>query len=105
MAGPLPEIARDEAPQLQGCVSQSGSPLLRSPTAAHLVGDGRAHIAPGLVAILIPMLLGRPAREIVAADPQALLECLEHLKPQRSYDFRSMVFMRVDAQAALADAP
>ncbi|WP_375293269.1 SufE family protein [Bradyrhizobium sp. sGM-13] len=70
-------MAHDEAPQLQGCVSQSGSPLLRSPTAAHLVGDGRAHIVPGLVAILIRMLLGRPAREIVAADPHALLECLE----------------------------
>ncbi|WP_083219243.1 SufE family protein [Bradyrhizobium icense] len=69
-------MARDEATQLQGCVSQSGSPSSRSPTAAHLVGDGGAHIAPDLIAVLIPMLLGQPAREIVAADPQVLFECL-----------------------------
>jgi len=60
----------------------------------------------GLVAILIAMLSDRRATEIVAADPIAVFEQLglrEHLTPQRSNGFRSMVTrMRADARAALS---
>nr|WP_312010387.1 hypothetical protein [Bradyrhizobium cenepequi] len=56
----------------------------------------------GLVAILIPMLLGRPAREIVAADPQVLFACPSISSHSGPNDLRSMVLlMRADAQAAL----
>jgi cysteine desulfuration protein SufE len=109
---PLPEGARNDANKVQGCTSQvwlattvdrrAGEPVLT------FVGDSDAHIVRGLVAILIAMLSGRAAQDIIAADPIALFEELglrEHLTPQRSNGFRSMVGrMRADAQAALAGA-
>jgi cysteine desulfuration protein SufE len=71
-------------------------------------GNSDAHIVRGLVAILILLLSGRSAREIANEDPIALFERLglgQHLTPQRSNGFRSMVArMRADAQAVLADA-
>jgi len=69
-------------------------------------GDSDAHIVRGLVAILLGMLSGCLAREILAADPLALFEQLglrEHLTPQRSNGFRSMVTrIQADARQALA---
>ena len=109
---PLPELARNDANKVQGCTSQvwlatsidrqTGQPILT------FAGDSDAHIVRGLVAILIRMLSGRPAGDILAADPLALFEQLgfrEHLTPQRSNGFRSMVSrMRKDAVAALEAA-
>ena len=72
------------------------------------IGDSDAHIVRGLVAILLAMVSGRTASEILAADPIALFETLglrEHLTPQRSNGFRSMVSrIKADAKAALAAA-
>jgi cysteine desulfuration protein SufE len=60
----------------------------------------------GLIAILFAMFSGKPAQEILSADAIALFERLglrEHLTPQRSNGFRSMVErIRADARAALA---
>ncbi|HTO61548.1 MAG TPA: SufE family protein [Bradyrhizobium sp.] len=109
---PFPEDKRTEANKVPGCVSQvwlatrlhheNGRPVLS------FLGDSDAHIVRGLVAILIAMLSGRSAAEILATDPIGLFEGLglrEHLTPQRSNGFRSMVRrMRADAQAALAQA-
>jgi cysteine desulfuration protein SufE len=107
----LGERDRTDANKVPGCVSQvwlvtsvghddRGAVLTFS-------GDSDAHIVRGLVAILFAMLSGKRAAEILAADPIALFERLglrEHLTPQRSNGFRSMVArMRADAQAALAD--
>ena len=69
-------------------------------------GDSDAHIVRGLIAILFAMFSGKPASEILSADAIALFERLglrEHLTPQRSNGFRSMVErIRADARAALA---
>lgn len=108
--GEFPDSARSDTNKVPGCVSQvwlttsverrGGQPVLT------FIGDSDAHIVRGLVAILIAMLSDRPASEIVAADPVAVFEELglrEHLTPQRSNGFRSMVArMRADARAALA---
>ena len=60
----------------------------------------------GLIAILFALYSGKPAREILATDAVALFEKLalrEHLTPQRSNGFRSMVErIKSDARAALA---
>ena len=60
----------------------------------------------GLIAILFALFSGKPARDILAADAIALFERLglrEHLTPQRSNGFRSMVErIRSDARTALA---
>jgi len=110
---PFPETARTAANKVQGCVSQvwlasdvepdgAGGPRLR------LVGDSDAHIVRGLIAILLALYAGKPARDILSNDAIALFDRLglrEHLTPQRSNGFRAMVErIRRDAQTALAPA-
>jgi cysteine desulfuration protein SufE len=111
--GPLSESHRIEANKVQGCASQvwlattvsftDNQPLLT------FHGDSDAHIVRGLVAILLSAVSGKQASEILAADPIALFDRLglrEHLTPQRSNGFRSMVGrIRNDAQQALANIP
>jgi len=108
---PLSERDRRNANKVQGCASQvwlattvqpngQGGPLLS------FVGDSDAHIVRGLIAILFVIYSGKHAREILATDAVALFERLglrEHLTPQRSNGFRSMVErIKSDARAALA---
>jgi cysteine desulfuration protein SufE len=108
---PLSERDRTEANKVQGCASQvwlatrvhpdgAGGPALS------FSGDSDAHIVRGLIAILFAMFSGKPAREILSTDAIAAFEQLglrDHLTPQRSNGFRSMVErIRSDAQAALA---
>ena len=108
---PLNERDRRDANKVQGCASQvwlattvgpngQGGPVLS------FVGDSDAHIVRGLIAILFAIYSGRHAREILATDAVALFERLglrEHLTPQRSNGFRSMVErIKSDARAALA---
>ena len=60
----------------------------------------------GLIAVLFALYSGKAARDILSADAVKLFEQLglrEHLTPQRSNGFRSMVErIRRDANAALA---
>jgi cysteine desulfuration protein SufE len=108
---PLSEHDRTDANKVQGCASQvwlattvrpngQGGPVLT------FCGDSDAHIVRGLIAILFAMFSGRHASEILSADAIALFEQLglrEHLTPQRSNGFRSMVErIRADARAAVA---
>ena len=108
---PLSPAAHNDANKVQGCASQvwldttvrpdgTTGPLLT------FVGDSDAHIVRGLIAILLATYSGKPAREIVGTDAVALFEKLglkEHLTPQRSNGFRSMVErIRSDARTALA---
>jgi cysteine desulfuration protein SufE len=110
---PLAEHDRTEANKVQGCASQvwlattvhpngQGGPVLT------FSGDSDAHIVRGLIAILFAMFSGQQARAILSTDAIAVFERLglrEHLTPQRSNGFRSMVErIRADAQAALAAA-
>ena len=107
---PLSEPDRSDANKVQGCASQvwlatkvhpngPAGPLLT------FTGDSDAHIVRGLIAILLTMFSGKPAREILATNAIATFERLglrEHLTPQRSNGFRSMVErIRSDARAAL----
>src|SRR5262249_58931804 len=72
------------------------------------VGDSDAHIVRGLIAILFAIYSGQHARDILTTDAVAIFEKLglrEHLTPQRSNGFRSMVErIKSDARAALAAA-
>ena len=109
---PLPDADRSDSNKVQGCTSQVWlATTVRRGAATPVLdfrGDSDAHIVRGLVAILLAMMSGRTASEILAADPIALFEQLglrEHQTPQRSNGFRSMVNrIRADAQAALAAA-
>jgi len=108
---PLPEPDRCDANKVQGCASQvwlttNVRPNGAAGPALHFVGDSDAHIVRGLIAILFAIFSGRNARDILATDANAIFERLglrEHLTPQRSNGFRSMVErIRSDAGAALA---
>jgi cysteine desulfuration protein SufE len=107
---PLPERDRTESNKVQGCASQvwlattmhangRGGPTLT------FSGDSDAHIVRGLIAILFAMFSGKRADDILSSDAIAVFERLglrEHLTPQRSNGFRSMVErIRADARAAL----
>jgi cysteine desulfuration protein SufE len=110
---PLTERDRTEANKVQGCASQVWLATTVRPNGANgpvltFCGDSDAHIVRGLIAILLATLSDKPAREILSTDAVALFERLglrEHLTPQRSNGFRSMVErIRSDARAALASA-
>jgi cysteine desulfuration protein SufE len=110
---PLSQAAHSDANKVQGCASQVwldttvrangvGGPVLT------FEGDSDAHIVRGLIAILFAIYSGRTARDILVTDAVKLFESMglrEHLTPQRSNGFRSMVErIRSDARAALAPA-
>jgi cysteine desulfuration protein SufE len=107
---PLPDAVRTDANKVQGCASQVWLATSIKPNGAGPVlnfeGDSDAHIVRGLIAILFALYSGKGAQQILEADAIKLFEKLglrEHLTPQRSNGFRSMVErIRRDANAALA---
>jgi cysteine desulfuration protein SufE len=110
---PLPEAVRTDENKVQGCASQVWLGTTVEPDGAagptlSFVGDSDAHIVRGLIAILFALYSDKPAREILSTDAVALFEKLalrEHLTPQRSNGFRSMVErIKSDARTALARA-
>jgi cysteine desulfuration protein SufE len=107
---PLAPEAHTDANKVQGCASQVWLDTSVRPNGANgpvltFVGDSDAHIVRGLIAVLFALYSGRNAQDILAADAVALFEKLglrEHLTPQRSNGFRSMVErIRSDARTAL----
>jgi cysteine desulfuration protein SufE len=110
---PLPDDARNDANKVRGCASQVWLATSVKPNGAtgpvlSFVGDSDAHIVRGLIAVLFALYSGKGAKDILSTDAVALFEKLglrEHLTPQRSNGFRSMVErIRKDADAALAAA-
>jgi cysteine desulfuration protein SufE len=110
---PLAATAHNDANKVQGCASQVWLETSVRPNGADgptliFDGDSDAHIVRGLIAILLATYSGKPARDILATDAVKLFVALglkEHLTPQRSNGFRSMVErIKSDARAALAPA-
>ena len=108
---PLDARDRRDANKVQGCASQVWLATTVQPDGAQgpllsFVGDSDAHIVKGLIAILLATYSGRHAKDILATDAVDLFNRLglrEHLTPQRSNGFRSMVErIKSDARAALA---
>jgi cysteine desulfuration protein SufE len=110
---PLPDAAHIDSNKVQGCASQVWLTTQVKPDGAagpvlSFLGDSDAHIVRGLIAILFAIYSDKPAREIVGTDAVAVFERLglrEHLTPQRSNGFRSMVErIQAEARTALAEA-
>src|ERR1700691_2098187 len=110
---PLSQAAHNDANKVQGCASQVWLDTTVRPNGAAgpvltFEGDSDAHIVRGLIAILLATYSGKAARDILTIDAVKLFEGLglkEHLTPQRSNGFRSMVDrIKSDARAALAPA-
>ena len=114
MLPPFPEAARTDVNKVQGCASQVWLVSEEHPNkngkgpVVEFQGDSDAHIVKGLIAILFALYSGQPAKNILDTDAIAVFDRLglrEHLTPQRSNGFRSMVErIRADARAALARA-
>ena len=110
---PLPDDKRSDENKVQGCASQvwlatSVKNGNGQDTKLEFAGDSDAHIVRGLIAILFAMYSGKSAREILVTDAHKVFNDLglgEHLTPQRSNGFSSMVErIRRDAQEVLAEA-
>ena len=109
---PLPEALRTEANKVRGCASQvwltstADRPRPGAAPVFEFRGDSDAHIVRGLIAILFAMYGGRTAEEVLRTDASAVFAELglkEHLTPQRSNGFFSMVErIRSDARALVA---
>lgn len=94
----LPEALRTEQNKVRGCASQVwlSTDLAQSDRGKvfALQGDSDALIVRGLVAILLALYQGKTPDEALAVDAQgafAKLGLKEHLTPQRSNGFASMV--------------
>ena len=107
---PLPEDARNDANKVRGCASQGWLATSVKPDGSvgpvlAFDGDSDAHIVRGLIAVLFALYSGKSAKNILSTDAVALFEKLglrDHLTPQRSNGFRSMVDrIQRDANAAL----
>ncbi|MSP46955.1 MAG: SufE family protein [Xanthobacteraceae bacterium] len=107
---PLPEGARNDANKVRGCASQVWLATSVKPDGSvgpvlAFDGDSDAHIVRGLIAVLFALYSGKSAKDILSTDAVALFEKLglrDHLTPQRSNGFRSMVDrIQRDANAAL----
>lgn len=106
---PLPDELRTDANKVRGCASQVwlATHLTDGATGKvfDLKGDSDALIVRGLVAILFALYQGTTPQQALSIDAQgefAKLGLKEHLTPQRSNGFASMVErIRRDAQAAL----
>ena len=110
---PLDERERTSTNKVQGCASQVWLATTVRPDGAEgpvlsFVGDSDAHIVRGLIAILFAIYSGKHAGDILKTDAIGLFERMglkEHLTPQRSNGFRSMVErIKSDARAATAAA-
>ncbi len=109
---PFPDDLRTENNKVQGCTSQVWlvSDRANGPQGPILTyqGDSDAHIVRGLVAVLLTLMSGHSAEEILKTDALAVFRRIGlegHLTPQRSNGLRSMVErIRADAQAALTAA-
>jgi cysteine desulfuration protein SufE len=108
---PLPESERNDVNKVRGCASQVWLSTTVKPKGASgpvlsFIGDSDAHIVRGLIAVLLALYSGKTAKDILATDAIALFEKLglkEHLTPQRSNGFRSMVDrIHKDANQALS---
>ena len=95
MLPPLDDAFKTEATKVRGCASQVW--LVTEPQeggAINLRGDSDAHIVRGLIAVLLRLLSGRSAADILAFDAQAAfgrLGLASHLSAQRSNGLASMV--------------
>lgn len=104
----LPDLAeekRTESNKVRGCVSQVWLETRTEGDRLHFEGDSDAMIVRGLVAILLAIYQGHTPQEILATDAREIFSELglkDHLTPQRSNGFASMVErIQSDAQASL----
>lgn len=100
----MPDTLKTDANKVRGCASQVWLATENSNGKLFFKGDSDAHIVRGLIAILFGIYNERSAEEILSTDAQVSFSELglaDHLTPQRSNGFASMVErIRADAKNA-----
>lgn len=103
---PLDPAERTAGNKVHGCVSQVWLVSERDGDVLRYRGESDAAIVRGLVAVLVALYSGRPAREIADTDAIAIFDGIglrEHLTTQRANGLVAMVKrIRDEARAALA---
>jgi cysteine desulfuration protein SufE len=105
---PLSDAERNPDNKVSGCASQvwlaTDSQTQEPGSVLRFRGDSDAMIVRGLVAIVIALFDGKPAREILSTDADTVFEGLDlrsHLTAQRSNGLRALVDrIRADATRA-----
>ncbi len=110
----LPEMYRTPNNKVQGCVSQVWLATIveangdDQPPRLKFLGESDAHIVRGLIAILFAIYSDRRADDILDVDAKSTFNQMglkDHLTPQRSNGFASMVErIRTDAHVAMETA-
>lgn len=106
----MPEEAKNESNFVHGCQSRVWVQLLETDgvgSAVQLQADSDAFIVKGLAAMVVVILAGRSAAEIIAHDLEsdfARLGLHEHLSPTRSNGLHGMVTQVKSRAAAMVDA-
>ena len=100
MLAPLPEAARNETNKVQGCASQVWLDTAIEPDGAagpalSFVGDSDAHIVRGLIAILLALYSGKPARESEHRRGRAVRTA----RPARAPDAAALERLPLDGRA------
>ncbi len=90
---PLPDEYKTEENLIKGCQSQVWLIVGEENGALWFKGDGDAIITKGLIALLIRIFSGRPAKEIAESEIKFIDEIglSQHLSPTRSNGLLSMV--------------
>jgi cysteine desulfuration protein SufE len=101
----MDQALKTSATKVQGCASQVWIySQLKPDGRLDLLGDSDALIVKGLIAIAFALFQPLTADEIVSVDPQvafAGLDLKDHLTPQRSNGFASMIArIKSDARKA-----
>ena len=106
----MDEADKTDANKVRGCASQvwlvtSQSGADDNPTLT-FVGDSDALIVKGLIAIMLSLYSGKPAKDIVSTDAMALLQDInlqENLSRQRANGLAAMIDrIQHEARSALA---
>ncbi len=106
----MDEADKTDANKVRGCASQvwlvtSLSGADDNPTLT-FVGDSDALIVKGLIAIMLSLYSGKPAKDIVSTDAMALLQDInlqENLSRQRANGLAAMIDrIQHEARSALA---
>lgn len=94
---PMPDRYKVEATRVKGCMSKVWVRAYRDPDAPDLIrylGDCDTAIIKGVVALLVDLLSGRPAKAILDMDLDKLFQELnlaEHLSPSRHFGVYAIV--------------
>ena len=90
----MPENDKTDRTKVRGCASQVWLTTHVEDNKFKFEGDSDAHIVRGLIAVLFSIFKDKTAQEILETDAGAAFKKLglaDHLTPQRSNGFASMV--------------